>query len=199
MKIKKINPRDTAVLIDAAYLSKISKHLGQGKYLKYNIHTLAINLAKAYDLWCQDIYYYTAPPFQGSPPTEEQAKRKSSYDKYKREIESKLPTTRVKEGRCQFVNGIYRQKGVDSLITEDLIRISQRKEYRSIIIITADTDFAGIIERIKEEYRMEIILGYYTDKIRGSPFSISNHLWKVCDKKILITPDDFFLEEPHQN
>ena len=190
---KKNNPLDTAVLIDAAYLSKISKHLGNGRYLKYNIHTLAINLAKEFGLWCQDIYYYTAPPFQGSPPSAEDAKRKSDYDKYKREIGSKLPTKWIREGRCQFVNGIYKQKGVDGLIIEDLIRISQRRQFNSLIIITADTDFAGIIESIQNEYKIEIILGYYTDRERGSPFSMSNHLWKVCKKKILIRPEDFFL------
>ncbi|MEK6844251.1 MAG: NYN domain-containing protein [Nanoarchaeota archaeon] len=195
MKLKKRNIGDTAILIDAAYLSRIAKHLGNGKYLKYNIQTLAINLAKTYCLWCQDIYYYTAPPFQSAIPTKEEAEKKSKYDKFIRKIQSKLPTTWVREGRCQFINGIYKQKGVDNLLTQDLIKIAQRKQFESIIIITADTDFAPILESIRKEYGLKIILAYYTDRKRNSSFSMSNHLWNVCDKKILMKKDYFFIPE----
>ena len=96
MKIKKINPRIQRIDRWKYYLSKISKHLGQGKYLKYNIHTLAINLAKAYDLWCQDIYYYTAPHFKDLRQQRNKAKEKAVMINI-REIESKLPTTWVKK------------------------------------------------------------------------------------------------------
>lgn len=58
------NPKigNAAVLIDAGYLSHISKHLGNGKYLKYNPKMLAMNLCRRVNLWCEDIYYYTCPP-----------------------------------------------------------------------------------------------------------------------------------------
>jgi uncharacterized LabA/DUF88 family protein len=194
MKLNK-SKKDTAVLIDAAYLSKIAKHLGNGKYLRYNIQTLAISLAKEKNLWCEDVYYYTAPPFQSTNPTEEEAKRKSNYDKFIKKIKHLLPTTWIREGRCQLIEGKYKQKGVDSLLTQDLIQISQRKQFQNIIIITADTDFAPILENIKKEYNINVILAYYTDKKRKSSFSISNYLWDVCDEKILINKSHFFMND----
>lgn len=187
----------TAVLIDAAYLSKISKYFGKGKYLKYNVQNLAIKLSQKAGLLCEDIYYYTAPPYQSDPPTPEESKRKSEYDKFIKHLVSKKPTTWIREGRCQRikVDGkfVYAQKGVDNLLTKDLTQISQRKQFKTIILITADTDFAQIIKEIKEEYGIKIVLGYYTDRKRGSSFSMSNHLWNVCDKKILLDKSYFFI------
>jgi len=190
---KRTAKKDTIVLIDSAYLSKVAKHLGNGKYLRYNIHTLAINLAKSFNLWCKEIYYYTAPPFQSSNPTLEEAERKSKYDKFIKKIQTYLPTTWVREGRCQLINGVFKQKGVDNLLTQDLIKISQRREVECIIFITADTDFVPILKGIKADYGMKIILAYYTDRQRKSSFSMSNHLWQVCDEKVLLNKDHFFM------
>ncbi|MDP3758100.1 MAG: hypothetical protein Q8Q86_00115, partial [Candidatus Daviesbacteria bacterium] len=64
------------VFIDAGYLSKISKYLGGGKYLRYNIQSFAVNICKKLGYWCEEICYYTAPPFQSHNPTKEEIDRK---------------------------------------------------------------------------------------------------------------------------
>lgn len=187
--------RDTVVFIDGAYLSKIAYALGGGNYLQYNIHQLSINLAKKKGLWCEDIYYYTAPPYQSSPPLPEEIERKRKYDKFIKKIQTKKPTTWVKEGRLQKIGDVFKQKGVDVLLSADLLRAAQRRELKHIVLITADTDFVPTIEMIKKDYGVNIILAYYTDKKRRSPFSMSNHLWKACLEKIFIRREDFFVPE----
>ena len=58
----------TIVFIDGGFLSKLSKHFGEGKYIKHNIFTLSKVLSKKQDLFFEHIFYYTAPPFQSSNP-----------------------------------------------------------------------------------------------------------------------------------
>jgi uncharacterized LabA/DUF88 family protein len=184
IKSKKNN--NTAVLIDDAYLSKVSKQLGNGVYLKFSHHKFAIKLAQQAGLWCDDIYFYTSPPFQSSPPTEEESRRKSGYDQFIKKLQTQRPTTWVREGRCQKIGGIFKQKGVDNLIMIDLLRIAQRKQFDSVILVTSDTDFVPSILEIKKEYGIKIILGYYTDGRRRSKFSLSDHLHQIADSKILL-------------
>ncbi|MDP1696132.1 MAG: NYN domain-containing protein [archaeon] len=185
-------PNETAVFIDAGYLSRIAKHFGNGKYLKYSLHAFAINIAKEFGLWCEDIYFYTAPPFQCAIPTPEESKRRSDYDKFIKKIASKRPTTYIREGRCQKIDGVYKQKGVDGLMIKDLIVVAQRKQHKKVILITSDTDFVQVLEELKRDYGIKIILAYYTDRKRGSGFSMSNHLWNICDEKLLLEKEHFF-------
>lgn len=190
-RLKKV--KQAAVIIDGAYLSRISKYFGHGKYLKYNIQTLAINLCRKRGYWCEDIFYHTAPPYQSEKPTSEQIKLKSSYDKFISKIQRGLPTTWVREGRLQKTSDGFKQKGVDSNINTDLLKIAQRREHDAIIIITADSDFAPTISSIRKDYGTFVIIAYFTDLIRNSPFAMSNYLWQACDDKILINKTDFFI------
>jgi len=94
---------NTYVFIDGAYLSLISKHFGKGKYLSFDINQFAITISKPQNLWCDGVFYYTAPPFQSSPPFEDEAKRKASYDKFVAKLK-RVPNFTVREGRCQKIS-----------------------------------------------------------------------------------------------
>jgi len=77
---------DTIIFIDSGFLSKLSKHFGKGKYLNYKITLLAKNLALKQNLYCNQIFYYTAPPFQSGRPTKEEAERYRKYEKKRNSI-----------------------------------------------------------------------------------------------------------------
>ena len=62
---------EVIVFLDGAYLSLISKYLGKGKPLRYDLKNFALNLAKKENLYCEEIYYYNCPPFQSSFPSPE--------------------------------------------------------------------------------------------------------------------------------
>ncbi len=181
--------RPTIVFIDAGYLSFISKYFGKGKHLKYKIEVFAKNLAKAKNLECKKIYFYTAPPYQNSKPTKEENRRKASYDKFISQL--KKVGIIVRGGRCQKIDNTYQQKGVDTLLTIDLSRIPKREGILDVIVLTSDTDFVPIINDLSED-GINVILAYFTDRKRRSGLSLSNHLWKACKNKIRIKKDYFY-------
>lgn len=183
--------KETIIFLDAGYLSFISKYFGNGKHLKYKIENFCKNLAKQRGLNCKKIYLYLAPPFQSPVPTSEENNRKANYDKFIEKLKSVKPEVIIREGRCQKIDESFQQKGVDTLMTMDLLKVSQKKEVDNIIILTADTDFVPIIKEIKNDFKIKIMLAYFTDKKRKSPFSLSNHLWNVCDEYILIKLEHF--------
>src|SRR3989338_7889588 len=71
------------LFIDGGFLSKLSKHLGNGIYLKFKIKDFINNLANRYHFNFKTIFYYTAPPYQSNKPDKLQVKRKENYDSFK--------------------------------------------------------------------------------------------------------------------
>ena len=72
----------------------------------------------------------------------------------------------------------------------DLLEESKKKDVGTFILVTCDTDFVPILNKIRES-GIEIILFFYSDFIRNSKFSMSNHILTACDKWILITKEYF--------
>ena len=176
------------VYIDDGYLSKISKYFGGGTHLKVDYFRLANNMARDLRYGCLGRYLYCAPPFQSDPPTLEESRRKSGYDKVIAALR-KCPNFYVQEGRLQKVNGEFHQKGVDTLLTMDLMKLkSNNEKIRTVILLTCDTDFVPVIQELRDD-GIKIILYYYTDFRRNSQFSMSDHILSVVDKKILINKD----------
>ena len=158
----------TILFIDSGYLSFISKHFGKGKPLRYKIEKFATSLCNNRGLTCKEIYFYIAPPYQSPKPTKEESNRKANYDKFIEKLKNVKPKVFIREGRCQKIGETYQQKGVDTLMTMDLLKTAQKRDIKSIIIITADTDFVPIINDIRN-YVQEIIdatkilLEYFTN------------------------------------
>ena len=181
----------TILFIDSGYLSFISKHFGKGKPLRYKIEKFATSLCNNRGLTCKEIYFYIAQPYQSPKPTKEESNRKANYDKFIEKLKNVKPKVFIREGRCQKIGETYQQKGVDTLMTMDLLKTAQKRDIKSIIIITADTDFVPIINDIRKDYKIKVTLAYFTDRKRKSAFSLSNELWKSCDDKILIKKEYF--------
>lgn len=178
---------EAIVFLDGAYLSLISKNIGNGKPLVFNIKIFGEQLALKENLICKKIYYYTSPPFQGNPPTREEENKKKGYDKFV----SKLRNIglNVREGRCQKIGNDFTQNGVDTLITIDMI--GNAKSIKHFIIVTCDTDFVPAIEDVKIYDNVEVIVYYFKDFIKHSKFSMSDHILDVCSKKVLLRKEDF--------
>lgn len=177
--------------IDGGYLSFISKHFGKGKPLKNKIEKFSRNIAAIKNLEVQEIYFYTAPPYQSPMPTESENRRRANYDKFILKLKEVKPRINIREGRVQKSEDGFQQKGVDTLLTMDLLKVSQKKDIKDVIILTSDTDFVPIISEIRKDFAVKVILAYFTDRKRKSAFSLSNHLWNACDDKILIKREFF--------
>ena len=177
--------KECIIFIDGAYLSLVSKFLGRGKPLRFDIKTFAENLAKDQNMICKEIFYYNCPPFQGTYPTKEQEKRKAGYDKFVSKLD--LFGINVREGRCQMINNEYTQKGVDVLLSIDLVR--KAEEIKDFILVACDTDFVPAINDIRNKNKVKIILYYF--RSRDSKFSMSDHILSVCDKQVKLKKEDF--------
>ena len=64
-------------------------------------------------------------------------------------------------------------------------------QINKVILISSDSDFAPIIEMIKKEMNIEVILYTYFEKSRKSIFRCSNHLLKSCSKWVKLNERDF--------
>ncbi len=181
----------TLVFIDEAFLSKLSKYFGDGKYLKFNKINFAKNLSEKERLICKKIFYYLAPPFQSPIPSMDEEERKKGHDRFTKNLRE--AGVIVREGRCQRLkidgNFIYNQKAVDVLLAMDLTSIpSKYPEIKRIILISSDSDFVPVIKYLEEQGIKTILYTYYERK-RDSPFSRSNELIKSVFKYALLTKE----------
>jgi len=186
--------KDTLVLLDAGFLSKLSKHFGDGKYLKYNIIRFSKKIAENQNLSCKHLFYYTAPPFQCGKPTKEESDRYRKYEKFIKKL-SKNKDISVREGRCQRLKindkFIYKQKAVDTLVVMDMMKVPiEHKDINKIILIASDSDFVPIVKQL-EKMGIKTILYTYYQKGRTARFSTSNELIKSVYKYVLLTKQDF--------
>jgi len=184
---------DTLVFIDANFLSKLSKHFGKGKYLVYNLIKFSESLSKKQKLNSNGIFYYTAPPFQSAIPTAEEEKKKEGYEKFLDKLRNGGVV--IREGRCQRLksegNFIYKQKAVDILLAMDLMSVPlDYPNVKRIVLISSDSDFVPVIESLEKKGVKTILYTYY-EKVRDTPFSVSNHLIKSVYKYVLLTKEDF--------
>ena len=183
------NKKEAIVFIDAGYLSLISKSLGKGMHLRFDIGKFSEHIANRENMRLSKTFYYTAPPYQSSNPGKDETKRKANYDKFVNKLR-KISNFIVREGRCQKIDNIFMQKGVDTLLTMDLFEVVHKKEVETVILLACDTDFVPILNRIREE-GIKVILYYFSDFNRKSKFFMSNHILTACDKKILLRKEDF--------
>jgi len=182
------------VMIDAGFLSKVSHKLGEGHYFKYDLLKFSKKLSGKQNLIFKHLFFYNAPPFQGPKPSEEEKKRKEEYDSFVKKL-SKNSEVTIREGRCQRlkIDGryIYKQKGVDTLLTMDLMYMPlENPKIKTIILIASDSDFVPVIKRLKK-LGIDVILYTYFERDRKSKFSTSNKLLNTVTRYVRLTKEDF--------
>lgn len=183
---------ETLIFVDEAFLSKLSKYLGNGNYLKFDKINFAINLSKKEGLFYKKVFYYLAPPFQGAIPTKEEEIKKEGHDRFVNKLRGRGVI--VREGRCQRlkIDGKfkYNQKAVDILLAMDLMSVPLKyPSVKKIILVSSDSDFVPVIQYLRD-YGIKTILYTYYEKKRDSPFSRSNYLIKSVYKYRLISKED---------
>lgn len=186
---------ETLIFIDGGFLSKLSKYFGNGKYINFDLIKFAKGISKKYDLICSHIFYYTAPPFQANPPNKLENLKREKYDRFISKLSKKAVIT-IREGRCQRTKKFdgkfeYSQKGVDTLMTMDLVSIPiNYPNIKNVIVIACDSDFIPILKNLRA-LNIKIILATYFDNKRNSIFSTSNELIKSVSEYLKLNKTDF--------
>ena len=174
------------VFIDGGYFAKVREHLKVYK----------VDFEKFSDLLCDKMerlftFYYDCPPFQSSPPTEGEKKRKANFDRFVYSLNT-FPRFQVRLGKlsrfdevcgnCGHRTTTYKQKRVDNLLTVDLTRAIWKDNIRKAILVTGDSDFVPAVE---EANRGQIITHVYY--LKSPKTAIHDELYIECSERTQIT------------
>jgi uncharacterized LabA/DUF88 family protein len=173
-----------AILIDGEYVRKIYKNSGY----KPDILKLIEKILKETETSPKDllrVYYYTAPPYQSNPPTNEEKLRYDNWKKFINAIKTGRINIEIREGEVKKRGEEYEQKMVDVLMSIDLVYLSSNCRINKIAFVAGDEDYVPAIQRAKDN-GVKIYLFY-------SEGNTGEKLQKEVDEKILI--DERFKEE----
>ena len=168
------------VFIDGGYLSAILRRKDSPRI---DFKKLSERLSS--DMIRLRTYYYTAMPFQGNPPTDDEKQRYSRANRFVNQLK-KIPRFEVRLGRLQKTKDggqdLYTQKGVDIMLGVDLVRMSWDKQIQKAVIITADSDFVYAVQAAKDA-------GVITQLCYASELPVNQSLLDVFDESMQFTQD----------
>jgi uncharacterized LabA/DUF88 family protein len=130
-------------------------------------------------------YYYNCLPYQSNPPTPEESERFAKKERYFSYLR-RLPRFNVKVGKLAFRgidkegNKDFEQKGIDTLLSIDMVNLAATKQVSNIILLAGDSDYIPAVEVVKT-HGVGVIL-YHSQK-RDS-YHID--LWQTCDERFPI-------------
>ncbi len=138
--------------------------------LKHNVGNTNIDFQKFCDLLLEGrrltrIYYYNAPKKAQDDP-EGYKKQQSFFNGIKT-----VPFFELKLGRLVKRSGVLIEKGVDVLITVDMIRYARNNAYDTAILVSGDGDFSPALEFLKD-FGKHVENAYFT---KGRSYNLSNH------------------------
>ena len=87
-----------------------------------------------------------------NPPNENWRNRQQAQQRLESAM-AILPAIEFRWGRLQFSGGQPRQKGVDVLLSLDMLRFALKSNYDKAILVSGDGDFADIVKMVKDEGR----------------------------------------------
>lgn len=182
------------VFVDDGFFKLVKRHFQKKINKKLKFLQTFRNICKKENLFLKHLFVYMAPPYQSEIPDRKENILKQNYDNMKKMFSKKNWIT-IRERRCQRlkINNKfeYCQKGVDTLLVMDLIKVPVSfSDVKKVILIASDSDFIPAIKDLQNQ-NIEIILYTYFDKQRCSKFSTSNQLLKVVSRWVKLKSEDF--------
>jgi uncharacterized LabA/DUF88 family protein len=180
-----------AIFIDGAYLNFANKdHFGEVSidYVKLAGEvraTIAGHTLEPVDLL--RTLFYTCPPYQSNPPTDEERKRTAAYRGFANALKD-LPRFELREGRLAFrgtnAKGapIFQQKRVDLMLGLDCALLCGKRQITHIALVAGDSDFVPALKVAKDE-------GISTWLLHGPQGSYHRDLWQEADERHELTSD----------
>jgi uncharacterized LabA/DUF88 family protein len=167
-----------AVFIDGGYAKKVFHEFGNPRisYFKFSSY-VAKNDERL------RTYYYDCAPYMSNPPTAEEKRRKSSFDKFTFALqkESRFQVRRGRLAKRYRNDGTvdYEQKMVDILLAVDLVQLSVQHLIQRAVLLANDSDFVPAIE-IARNAGTIIELYYHI------PPKPHDELLQACDDRVQI-------------
>jgi len=128
-------------------------------------------------------YVYDCAPYQGPAPTDSEKKRKSDSDRFFNALD-RLPRFEIRLGRLRKTNSQppFEQKGVDVLLSVDLVRLSSSNKIDKAILVSGDSDFVPAVRAAKDA-------GVIVELYYSPTQNLSSELFQICDDRFPIIRD----------
>lgn len=167
-----------AIFIDGAYLDFMLRDHFSLPRIRYD--RLATELAGGIDIL--RTYYYHCPPYQSSPPTQDERDRFSRADSFHKYLD-RLPRYEVRLGRLakrydESGNPVFEQKRVDIQLGVDMALLAGKNQITHAMLLAGDSDFLPAVIAAKSE-------GVLVHLYHGPTYH--KDLWDQCDERTLIT------------
>ena len=165
-----------AVFIDGGYLSKVLKLVFGEPRINYE--EFSNKLCEGAERW--RTYYYDCMPLLPSKPTEREKWRYAGKQRFI-EYLKRLNRFEVRLGKLIKIPDRDKpiQKGVDVLLSVDLVRMSWDKQIQRAVLVTGDSDFVPAVKAAKDAGVLTI--AYYS---RGAPDVYAHdELLTCCDER----------------
>ena len=165
----------TAIFIDGGYLDSNANS---------NIDYARISKTLAGDDRILQTYYYNGYPYDCGKQPKPDPKHLAFFEKkikFFRALEE-LPKFTCRFGYTVFRNGMFMQKGVDSLLVVDTLNLAARKTIDSIKLLAGDRD---LIAGVKAAREFGVIVDLFTFK-KGT---YANTLKGECDNWRMLDVD----------
>jgi uncharacterized LabA/DUF88 family protein len=172
------------VLIDNGYLSAI---------LRDEFEEERVDYLKFSEIVCSGYhrlrtYVYDCLPYQANPPTAEQQTLYAGKIKFFNAL-SKLPSFEPRFGKQRPRGSGFIQKGVDVLLTVDLVRLSSKSQIQKAFLVAGDGDYVPAVKTAKDEgVSVKLYHSGAFQTIDGHTMpKYSNELWQICDEREIIS------------
>ncbi len=167
----------TLVFIDGVYLYRLAKlFYTEGKF---SFVQFALKIAESLDLSCEKVFVYYGASSQSKVGTRiiEEKAGISGNDKVKLIVRSGLMISKKRK---------LAEKGVDTLLTMDLMLEPFKENVKKIIVVTGDSDFVPVLDYVRSK-GVKITL--------CSTIHTAEPLLKACDRHLMLN-DSVFNEVP---
>ena len=176
-----------AVFVDGGYVEGLRKRQFRRLRLRPDIQLLAEHVRQVVaeatpeplDLF--RTYYYTCPPFQPDPPTDDDRHRTAGYRRFVKAL-TQLPRFQVREGHLRQVDArenqkpTFVQKQVDLLLGLDAALLAGRQIVTHIAVVAGDGDFVPVFGVAKSE-AVSVWL------FHGPRATYAHDLWLAADER----------------
>jgi len=117
------------------------------------------------------VYYYNARSNEEDMPADKYAAEEKFYDYLRR-----MDYCTVRLGRIEGKGPAKHQKGVDTLLVQDMLTLTFEKAFDCAVLIANDGDYASVINEVKRK-GMQVEVAFVGDRP-------AFHLREVCDRYI---------------
>lgn len=181
-----------AIFIDGAHLLKqVAEADVNPDYARLADHLLA-PLRRAINLDLLRCYFYYAPPWVSSKPTEGELRRKAEFEKFAAALED-IDRWQVRLGKLERrrdgERDVLVQKRVDVLLSVDMARHAAAGHIQHAVLVAGDSDFIPAVQAVKES-GVTITLWAAPDK------SAHLDLIRACDEVQVIRWGEFPQKAP---